>query len=62
MDLTDRQWTIIEPLFEEKRRPPVTYGSIKRAYRSHLFTVRSPRNKKRRSSSMTQPPAPNRCT
>jgi transposase len=21
MDLTDRQWTIIEPLFEEKRRP-----------------------------------------
>ncbi len=21
MDLTDQQWTIIEPLFEEKRRP-----------------------------------------
>jgi hypothetical protein len=21
MDLTDLQWTIIEPLFEEKRRP-----------------------------------------
>jgi hypothetical protein len=21
MDLTDQQWTIIEPLFDEKRRP-----------------------------------------
>jgi hypothetical protein len=21
MDLTDQQWTIIEPFFEEKRRP-----------------------------------------
>jgi transposase len=21
MDLTDQQWTIIEPLFEEKQRP-----------------------------------------
>jgi hypothetical protein len=33
MDLTDLQWTIIEPLFEEKRRPDGTDAGTRNARR-----------------------------
>jgi transposase len=38
MDLTDQQWAIIEPLFEEKRRP---YGRGRPWRDAHAVSARS---------------------